>query len=117
MTWLWIWTGLMAFITVVVCVIPWRLIRSAAQHDTTPGAGLGYVGILFLYLPFAAVAPAVLAALWLSGYGFWRRHMTARDRSAGWRMSKVFTYLGLAVLAAYVLTFTGCNGMLPSFVQ
>jgi len=106
-----------AFIAAAVCVMPWQLIRSAAQHGTTPGAGLGYLGIFLFYIPLAALAPALLAAIWLGGYGYWRSHMTTPGRSAGWPTSKVFTYVALSLLAAYVLTFSACNGVLPGFRQ
>jgi hypothetical protein len=43
--------------------------------------------------------------------------MTTLGRSAGWPTPKVFAYLALAVLTAYVVTFSACNGVLPGSQQ
>ena len=114
--WLWIWTLLLALITVGVSVLPGLIFRTA-QKDTEPGAGLGWLGIFFFYLPVAFVAPAALGAIWLAGYVAWRSHLKAVGESLSWPMSKALTYLGLAVATAYVLTFTACNGVLPGFTR
>jgi hypothetical protein len=114
--WLWIWTLLLGLITVGVSLLPELIVRTA-QKDTEPGAGLGWLGIFFLYLPFAFVAPAVLGGTWLAGYVVWRRHMKTVGESRPWPMPKTLTYLGLAVATAYVLTFTACNGVLPGFTR
>lgn len=107
---------LLALLTVGVAMLPGLIARSA-QKDMEPGAGLGWLGIFFLYLPVAFVAPAALGAIWLVGYVAWRSHMKAVGETVSWPTSKAITYLGLAVATAYVLTFTACNGVLPGFTR
>jgi hypothetical protein len=98
-----------------VSLLPEVLFRTA-QNDKEPGAGLGWLGIFFLYLPIAFLAPAALGAIWLAGYVAWRGHMKAVGESS-WPLSKALTYLGLAIATAYVLTFSACNGVLPGFTR
>lgn len=113
--WLWIWTLLLGVITLGVSLLPVLLFR-AARNDTEPGAGLGWLGIFFLYLPIALAAPAALGAIWLAGYVAWRGHMKAVGQPS-WPISKALMYLGLAVATAYVLTFSACSGVLPGFTR
>jgi hypothetical protein len=77
------------------------------------GWGLAGIGFFFMYLPIAFIAPVFLGAIWLIGYRAWRGRRKAMGITAGWPMSKALVYLALAVLTAYVLTFTACNGVLP----
>ncbi len=105
---------LLALLTIGRSLLPGLIVRTA-QKDTEPGAGFGWLGVFFLYLPVAFVAPAALGAIWLAGYVAWRGRMKAAGKTLSWSMSKALTYLGLAVATAYVLTFTACNGVLPGF--
>jgi len=108
---LWLWTALLVLITAAVCLIPLSIVRTA-QHDTTPGAGVGYLFVFLFFVTLAALAPLLAGGLWLAGYAFWRSHMVAASKSVGWRMSRVITYVLLAVLTVYVLSFTACNASL-----
>ena len=110
---LWLWTALLVLITAAVCLIPLSIVRTA-QHDTTPGAGVGYLFVFLFFVTLAALAPRLAGGLWLAGYAFWRSHMTAAGRPVGWRRSKVITYVLLAVLSVYVLSITACNAWLNS---
>lgn len=96
-------------ITVAVSFVPRALLRAMQ------GWGLAGIGFFFMYLPIAFIAPVFLGAIWLIGYRAWRGRRKAMGITAGWPMSKALVYLALAVLTAYVLTFTACNGVLPGF--
>jgi hypothetical protein len=103
-----LWSLALWTVALLVLLTPILVVR-AGQHDTTPGRGLGYLGLFFMAFTVVVVVPVVLAGVWLAGYIYWRGRTAALGQPAGWRAWKVLGYLGLGLVSVYVVGLSAWN--------
>ena len=103
-----IWSVVVAAVCLLVTIGPAVALRPDSNEADRAGAAL----ITVLLLNYIFLAPALLAGVWLGGYGFWRGKVLEEGKKPAWSVGHVMVYLGIAVIAIYVLTLCAWRALL-----